>query len=331
MRKLASIQKILSLTNIPNAEKIECAKVLGWNVVVEKWKYEIGDLVVYCEVDSLLPEKPEFEFLRKNHFRIRTIRLRGQISQGICFPLSILPMGTSINEGDDITEVLGVTQYIAPVPTCLSGVAKGLFPSFIPKTDEERIQTCPDALQRHRGKEFYISEKLDGSSCTMFLKHGEFGVCSRNLELLEAEGNTLWKVARELDIENKLRKFGRNLALQGEVIGNGIQGNKYKLNGVEWRIFSIFDIDSYKYLDFSEFLEVATVLGLATVPIVEHRHILEEDVEALVRLSNASSFLNSNTIREGIVMRPLVEEVDSQLGRLSFKIINPEFLLANNE
>src|SRR6185503_10263785 len=102
---------------------------------LEKGEFQVGDLAVYCEIDSLLPDRPEFEFLKARGFRIRTIRLRGEISQGICFPLSILPEGTEITEGADVTDALGVTKYEPPIPASLSGVMKGGFPSFIPKTD----------------------------------------------------------------------------------------------------------------------------------------------------------------------------------------------------
>ena len=110
MRKLVSIQEIKDIKPIENADKIEVVKVLGWNVVVKKDEFKIGDKIVYAEIDSLFPEKEEFEFLRDRHFRIRTIRLRGQVSQGICFPMDILPEG-NYEIGDDVTKILGVTKY----------------------------------------------------------------------------------------------------------------------------------------------------------------------------------------------------------------------------
>ena len=115
MRKLASIQKITALRPIENADKIEVATVLGWQVVVQKGQFKEGDFCVYIEIDSILPDKPDFEFMRERKFRVKTIKLRGQVSQGICFPISILLKATDkdliLREGDDMTELLGVRKY----------------------------------------------------------------------------------------------------------------------------------------------------------------------------------------------------------------------------
>lgn len=150
MRKLASIQKIKDVQPIQGADTIEVASVLGWKVVVKKGEFQVGNLMVYCEIDSILPEKPEFEFLRNKNFRIRTIRLRGQVSQGICFPLSVLPTNFEIEEGKECTEVLEIIKYEPPIPASLSGIVKGTFPSFIPKTDETRVQVLQELLQGNR-------------------------------------------------------------------------------------------------------------------------------------------------------------------------------------
>jgi len=120
--------------------------------------------------------------------------------------------------------MLGVTKYEPPIPACLSGIMKGRFPSFIPKTDETRVQVLQQLLSKYKGERCYITEKLDGSSATFFMHNHEFGVCSRNMELLEDDTNSFWKVAREMDIENKLKELNGNYALQGELIGEGIQG-----------------------------------------------------------------------------------------------------------
>jgi RNA ligase (TIGR02306 family) len=247
-RKLASIQKVLDIQPIPNADAIECLTVLGWKVVAKKNEFKVGDLVVYFEVDSILKERPEVEFLRKSNFRIKTIKLRGQVSQGLCLPLSILAGEVELPhdpyaEGDDVTSVLEVVKYEPYIPAQLAGTVKGSFPDFMHKTDEVRIQTVPSILTRHQNKKFYVTEKVDGSSMTVYLRNGEFGVCSRNLELKETEGNSLWKTARELDLENKLKSLDRNMALQGELVGPGVQGNKYKLDKLNFFIFNIFDID----------------------------------------------------------------------------------------
>lgn len=326
MRKLASIQKIKALEPIADADAIEKATVLGWQLVVKKGEFQVGDLCVYCEIDSLLPDRPEFEFLKARGMRIRTVRLRGQISQGICFPLSILPDGTDIQEDTDVTELLGISKYEPPIPAQLAGIAKGMFPGFIPKTDETRVQVLQDTLDKYRNEPCYVTEKLDGSSVTYYWKDGEFGVCSRNLELLESAENSLWKVARELQIEEKLKSLCGNVALQGEIIGEGIQGNLYKLKGQTVYFFNLFDIDQYKFVEFEAFTQTLASLNLATVPILETAFALTNDISALVEKSKAKSVLNPAVWREGIVIRPLTEKRDA-MGRVSFKAINPEFLL----
>lgn len=326
MRQLASIQRIRALEPIPDADVILKATVLGWQLVVKKDEFQVGDLCVYCEIDCLMPDRPEFEFLKPRAMRIRTIRLRGQISQGLCLPLSILPENTPITEGADVTEILEITKYEPPMPASLAGLAKGFFPSFIPKTDETRVQVLQDVLDKYVGMTCFVTEKMDGSSVTYFLKDGNFGVCSRSLELLESAENSLWAFARANDIENKLKALGRNIALQGEIIGEGIQSNKYKLRGQTVTFFNVFDIDAFKYVDFQEFMNVIKLLGLTTVPILETDYVLTNDIPTLVAKSIGKSVLKNDTHREGIVIRPLNEMRDRD-GRVSFKSINPDFLL----
>jgi len=336
MRKLASIQRIKKLEPIEGADAIEKAYVLGWQLVVKKNEFQPGDLCIYCEIDCLMPAKPEFEFLRPRGMRIKTARLRGQISQGIAFPLSFLPAGFEVEEGADCTDALGITKYDPPMPACLNGVAKGAFPGFIPKTDETRVQVLQDVLDKYVGETCYITEKLDGSSTTYFLNNGEFGVCSRNLELLEDAENSLWKVARELDIEGKLRSLNGNFALQGEMVGEGIQGNKMKLKGQHIRFFNVFDIDNSAYLDFDRFTVLMAAMDLHTVPVLATDYQLENDIEALVRKATMKSTICGDAWAEGIVIRPVKERIELYNNhfvhnRVTFKAINPEFLLKYGE
>lgn len=330
MRKLASIQRIKALEPIEGADAIEKATVLGWQLVVKKGEFQVGDLCVYCEIDSLMPDVQMFEFLKPRGMRIKTIRLLGQISQGICFPPSILPANTSLEEDTDVTEVLGITKYEPPIPANLAGKAKGLFPSFISKTDETRVQVLQELLNKYEGISCYIAEKLDGSSVTYYIRNGEFGVCSRNLELLEDDTNSMWKVAREMDIENKLKGLGKNFALQGEIIGEGIQGNKLKIKGQTVRFFNAFLIDTYSFLSFADFQKLMQDLNLPTVPILDANYTLSNDIPTLVNLATRKSVLLPDVWAEGIVIRPLVEKQD-MMGRVSFKAINPEFLIKYGE
>ena len=330
MRKLASIQRILALEAIEGADAIEKATVLGWQLVVKKGEFRVGDLCVYCEIDSLFPDKPEFEFLRPRGMRIKTIRLRGQVSQGICFPLEILPEGTLIEEDADVTDALEITKWELPVPVHLSGTVKGSFPSFIPKTDETRVQVLQHLLDELAGTVCYVTEKLDGSSATFYLKDGEFGACSRNLELREEPGNGFWMVARLLDIENKLRSTGRNLALQGELLGPGVNGNKLKIKEITVRFFNAFDIDRFKYFSFGELKQLLTDLDLPMVPVLEDDFVLIADIPKLVEKATIRSTVSPEIWAEGIVIRPLEEQFLRQ-ERVSFKAINPEFLIKFGE
>lgn len=340
-RHLASIQKIERIEPISNADSIEVATVLGWHVVVKKGEFQPGQLVVYAEIDSVLPEKPEYEFLRKccyldkngfKGFRIRTAKRRGQVSQGIVFPIDVLPRGMTVCLGQDVTAELGIVKYDPPIPTTLSGLIKGPFPSFIPKTDEIRIQAVPAVLERHKGIECYATEKLDGSSMTAYLSGDEFGICSRNLELKFSENNALWRIATRYDLQGAIEGLGGNLAFQGEIIGPGIQGNKYKLKETEFRIFSIYDLKTNAYMDYLKVAEIIKDLGYdiqLTVPVLAVFE-LDHSVDELVELAKGRSKL-ADIHREGIVIRPTEEITDPDLGRLSFKVINPDFLLKFRE
>ena len=331
MRKLASVQRIKTLDPIAGADAIERATVLGWQLVVKKGEFKVGELCVYCEVDCVMPDAPGFEFLKSRGMRIKTVRLRGQISQGICFPLSVLPGGFDVQEDADCTSVLGIAKYEPPIPACLNGIAKGGFPSFIPKTDEPRVQILQDLLDRYKGEVCYVSEKVDGSSATFHVNNEEFGACTRNLELVEDPENTIWKIARELDIESKLRATGINIAIQGEVIGEGVQGNPLKLQGQSIRFFNVVDIDRREYLSFDKFMEFMRGLELETVPMIAVDYRLENDINTLVKMATRRSLVCPDAWAEGIVIRPLMECVDPVIGRVSFKAVNPEFLLKTGQ
>ena len=337
-RKLATIRKITDIRPIEGADMIELATVGGWSVVVAKdVGHKVGNSVVYCEIDSFLPIKEEFEFLRKSSykkmgdqegFRLKTIRLRGQLSQGLILPISVVPItqfasAYDLPEGLDVTEMLGIVKYEPPIPAELAGKVKGGFPSFLHKTDEERVQNLVKEYGEYKltsVHQFYMTEKLDGSSATFYINEGEFGVCSRNLELLETEGNTFWKVARELDLENKLRDKG-NICLQGELIGEGIQGNPYKIKGQTVHFFNAFDIDKQVRLGINEFLVLLDDMELSSVPILDVAMLLPETVTDMLELAEGKSRLNNNTEREGVVVRSLDNTI-------SFKAISNKFLLS---
>jgi len=334
-RKLASVVKVLDIQHIAGADAIEVATVKGWKVVVKKNEFKVGDLAVYYEIDSFLPVTPQFEFLRKSSykkmndkegFRLKTIKLKGQLSQGLLTPI---PKGLLVpaQEGDDLTELLGIIKYEPPIPAELAGEIKGSFPSFIPKTDEVRIQNFESEVGIPLANErVYITEKIDGTSFTCYVKDGEFGVCGRNWELKETEGNSLWRMANKLNLREKLLSLKRNIAFQGELFGSGINGNWYKLNDHQHMFFTGYDIDNQKRLPFNELLNIFEVLELSSVPVIDYVTKIPdgtqaEIVEYMLLYAESNSHINDAVENEGIVVRGLEKE-------FSFKAISNKWLLS---
>lgn len=342
-RSLASIQKIVSVEPIPGADSIEVATVLGWHCVVKKGEFSPGDLCVYFEIDSLLPQIEQFDFLRSRGtskiedgttgYKVRTIRLRKQVSQGLALRPDLFPELAGKEEGDDVTELLNVVKWEPIIPANMRGMVKGTFPDFIPKTDETRVQNLKRVLTRYTGTRCYVTEKIDGTSVTYYVKDGVFGVCSRNQELQESEDNLYWKIATGHGIEEKLRSLNKNIAIQGEIFGAGVQGNPLMMPSVQVKFFNVFDIDSFSYYSLNEAFQIIHDIHLDFVPIVDSEFILHDDIDKIVEYSIGKSVINPKKWREGVVIRPLVERLDLEMSkglnnaRLSFKAINPEYLL----
>jgi len=395
-RKLASIQKIVSISEIPEADKIVKAQVQGWEcVIAKKDNFKVGDLVVYFQPDSILPQRPEFEFMRERKFRVRTIRLKKQISSGLIMPLSILPLETEqfcgnmlvtwnnmkgkeaknakkipIEEGLDLTNIIGVIKYDpegkleqsliekekrGPFMRFLMGFKffryiylklnsniKGNWPVELcgPKTDENRIQTALKVLLDHYNEEWYISEKLDGSSATFFSYYRKvwgrvkkcFGTCSRNIWLKTENNSNYWTISKQFNIKEKLLNNKDLISCQGEIVGEGIQANKYKVKGLDLYIFNV--IKNKIRLPLNEAKSFCEENGLKFVPIVfdsfvpikeigENKTPMEI-VNYMVELSKGKSFLFPRN-REGIVVR-LYDNPS-----ISFKVISPDFLLEDRD
>ena len=342
MRKLATIRKIDALRPILDADAIECAVIGGWTAVVKKGEFTAGDLAVYCEIDSWIPHAL-VPFLSKGKEprvfdgiageRLRTMKLRGQLSQGLLLPLSTLTMVESeLFEGLDVSFPLGIVKYEAPIPAQLAGEVKGMFPGWIQKTDQERVQNLKEEFDYWLREQhvWEITEKLDGSSMTVFLRDGEFGVCSRNLELKPSESNSLSKVAVRNDLELKLRRANRNLALQGELIGEGIQGNPYKQKGQEFFLFDIYDIDASKYLTPAERNAFVEEHDIKHVPVLAFGAELW-DTLGINSIDNILKFAEGKSVmgmigceREGLVFK-------SKAAQCSFKAISNKFLLKGGD
>lgn len=331
MRKLASIRKIAGVRPIPEADAIECVTVDGWDVVTKKGEFSVGDMVVYLEIDSWVPTelapflskgKEPREFNGVKGERLRTVKLRGQISQGLILPLSVLPRSLgfefSATEGEDVTGWLCIQKWERPINPQLAGLAKGNFPSFIPKTDQERIQNIKHVLE-DQYEHYEITIKLDGSSFTAYHRDGEVGVCSRNLELKPSDDNAFWRVARKYGVLELLAARG-NYAIQGELIGPGIQGNQEKLEDLEMYVFDVFDIDAQSYLTAEKRYRFLQDTELQHVPIVSPYTAIPQTLEKVLAMAEGPS-LNPKANREGLVFK------STRNPALSFKAISNSWLL----
>lgn len=354
-RKLATIRKIAEVRAIENADKIQAYRVDGWWIIDAVDKYKVDDLVTYLEIDSFVPhelapflskgkEPREFEGVKGE--RLRTIKLKGQVSQGLLLPVKgDGPSGVAYHidklgpfqresgriqyvvEGDDVTDALGIVKYEKPLPAQLAGMAKGNFPSFIPKTDQERIQNLGKYFEELKAEHtFEVTEKLNGSSMTVYVNGDESGVCSRNLDLKFQESNSFWEAAVKYDLIAKIKSTGRNLAIQGELIGEGIQGNSYKLQGRDFYCFDIFDIDTGKYLLPEARQYLCNYLGIKHVPVLEKEYSIKRfTIEDILKLAEFTSVVGVHPQREGLVFK------SNSVHDASFKVISNKWLLKGGD
>ncbi len=337
-RKLASVQYVHHITPIEGADRIKCVHVLGWQCVANKGQFQVGDSCVYMEVDAFLPVCDRFEFLRSSSykksellgegFRLRTQKFRGQISQGLVQPLSILPEG-DYQIGDDVTDLLGIRKWEVEEYATSGGTVTGEFPEGISKTDELRVQSYPTLIDELRQvPAYYISTKMDGTSVTMYWRDGHFGVCGRNWEYADDGKCAMWKYAHEHNIPELLAQYHlSDLALQGEFCGPGIQKNRLKLTRPEWYVFNVIDLATRERYPLHRMQELCDRLQLQMVPIEEEGEAFPYDsVEVL--LERAKGKYPSGMNKEGIVIRP-VEPVYSGTidAPLSMKVLNNDYLL----
>lgn len=399
VRKLATIAKILDVQPIAGADNIEKVFVRGWQCVAKKGEYIPGELCIYVEIDSIMPDglseekreewkalnkqmskvaeeerialrevmdeiikentRPEFEFLRDKKFHIKTRRILGEISQGICFPLEILEnvgklqsvcgdprwetlllvcdnKAIPIIEDEDFTEILGVTQYIAPDPAVMGGDAIGELQAVgILISDEERIENLNAKYEEMRKFRYFVTEKLDGTSFAAYLKDGKFGVCGRKINYRQPDDdipfdkmNVYWKAALKCDLEKTMRDIQTifslgNFAFQGELVGEGIQKNLYKLKGQEIRFYNAFNIDMQEYWNYGTFLNIMAEFNLKTVPVLSYDFELPEKALSLLERADVTTTVfghNPKQLIEGFVYVAKGElPVDTRITRSSFK------------
>jgi len=329
-RKLASVQIISAIHPIKNADFINEVEVMGWRTVVKKSDgFKVGDKCIFCEVDSILPDEPWAAFMRDKKFRIKSAKLRGVLSQGIAFPISILPEAEDMEVGTEVTSLLGITKYELPEPVDQS--AKGNFPSFIPKTDEIRLQSCLEVIDEIKKVPFYITVKCDGTSSTFAKFNDDFIVCSRNLEL-KPGNNDYFNIAEKYNLSCILPE---GFSVQGEICGPRWQKNRLMLSEPDLFVFNVFNIKEGKYLDYFDFVDFCSTHGLKTVPLEKvvypDRDEFDFSLNSWLKLAEGK-YSGTNNNREGIVIRPLLETHSRTLrGRLSFKVINNVYLLKDEE
>ena len=360
-RKMASIRRVDEVGPIPDADAIEVATVGGWKVVVKKGEYKAGDLAVYCEIDSWIPNTVAPFLTKPGHFpkvyngvegqKLRTVRLRKQVSQGLLLPMSVLVIDYDTAPGEicissefipdsasgacvvdmvgvDVSDILNVQKWEAP-PEFTSADARGTFPSFIIKTDQERVQNCYGKMSElFETTTWEETEKCEGSSMTVYQRFGDFGVCSRNLDLKESEENTFWKMAIALDLKNKLMTLGTNIAIQGELCGPGIQGNIYNLTKHMFFVFDVFDIDKFEYYAPDERRALTAQLGLTDAPVYKKDVSLagKTCAELLTDADGQSVLGLIGCLREGKVYK-----ANAGRTRISFKCVSNKYLLGAKE
>ena len=327
--KLASLEIIKSIKPHPNADKLEIAQVLGWQTIVVKDQFKEGNKIIFVVIDTILPKAPWSEFLAdkkdpEKPIRLRTIKLRGQYSQGLVLPLSVLD-GNSFNAstwqiGADVGAELGIKKYEKELPASLSGEIAGAFPTYIaPQTDEDNGLSNPDLVAEVLKHNITVTKKYDGSSCTIVVEMGEIThVCSRRLSLKESASNAFWQVARELTIPENFSGV-----IQGEVCGPGIQGNQLKLLKPTLYVYQIRTEGGYMtWHNMSQFCQQN--LHCNYVSLVGHYNANTLSLEDIITIADQQILANGNP-DEGIVVRPSDYRA-SGIGRpLGFKIINRNF------
>lgn len=353
MRKLVTIRQISAIEPIPDADAIEVATIDGWKVVVKKGEFEVGQHVLYFEIDSILPEgNPAFDFLMargckdqttdqpgvtlRGH-RLRTIKLRGQVSQGLVLPIPYeveIEIGEGkISNDEDLTAFFGVKKYEKLIPASLAGQMRGEYPQWMPKTDQERIQNCFNDIPS--GEAWCIEEKIEGSSITIYFDGETAGVTSRNMDLkLDQEGNTFVDVAKASGLLDWLAEFvNYKFAFRGELVGPGIQGNIYNLKDFRIYIYDIWWEDHYldpvkrrnimdsvlssNYVNKNIVFKVPVVIDVAFTDLAT--------LDSIILGADGQSMVNPATLREGLVYKTLDYPI------YSFKAISNKYLLEQKE
>ena len=349
-RELATVVKILTIEPIKGADFIELATVLGYQCVISKSdNFKPNDLVIYFRVDSILDiTDPNMDFMAESKGRLKTMRKKNVLSQGLLAPLSWLinrdngkyneEYITSLVEGDDVTLHMGVKKYVAPEElgqyissrTKVKGIFDDRedFPDFLKKTDEYRLQDKPRYMIELQKKPIIITRKEDGQSGTFFLKDGKFGICGRNYMWIQPsnDARTYYHIAEKYGMEEKLRSIGRNIAIQGEIIGPKIGGNRLNQAEYTFEVFKIWDIDNKMFLSWNEVKSICAKHDLMTVPELKWPINKELTVKNFIEFTEDVKYVNygKGIFGEGIVVQTLEPPISS------FKIVSRKYLEKHN-
>ena len=394
-RELCYVVQIDAIEPIIGSDNCEAAVVGGWRIMTRKGTFKPGDLAIYFEIDSKVPETETFAFLEKKHYKIKTQKYtfggKGNfVSQGLLMhPIDfgwttgetgkfiIIPDdGTQLEKGDFLTQRLGVTYAIdadnkrkGSSPDKYKKMAarhkkifsnpivkkimkyslgrkimflffgkkkdkKGAWPLWVKRTDEERAENMLWILTNK--SPFVATEKIDGTSTTFTMKRGKFGkndfyVCSRNVVFDKPDKNCFYdtnvyiEMAKKYDIEKILASILADdptldwVTLQGETYGEGIQKRDYGLKEHRFAGFNFITSKEGRWNSVRA-AKFMTQYNVPWVPILDENYILPDTIEELREFSHNEVSRIDGVIKEGIVFR-------SQDGSISFKCVDPEFLL----
>ena len=346
MRKLASIQLVHNVEPIEGADRIELAHVLGWQCVVNKGQLKPGDKAVYFEIDSFLPVREEFEFLRASSykktdlmgegFRLKTMKFKGKVSQGLLLPVSVFSsIPENIEIGTDVTELLGVRKWEIEERVTTGGTIMGNLPADVPHTDETRIQAEPDLLRDFAGLEYYITTKMDGSSHSISMDFNGLQVTGHNYEYKDDGSSSFYRYVKENEIGSRIQSYYKKrkfdtLTIQGEFCGPGIQKNRLKLHGPAWYVFTV-RIDGER-IGLLGMQNICKELSLEMVPVEETGTDLPSKYPTIDKLlERADGEYPNGGKKEGIVIRPVEPVYCPRIsGALSMKVVNNKYLLKND-
>ena len=335
-RHLVTAQEIENLTPIPDADRIETARIKGWNVVVPKGQYNVGDVVGYFETDSFLPATDERyqQFLPRGTTKfiidgeeveghvLRTAKLRGQISQGLIMSLDEIGVPDDTPIGTDITKEAGVVKYEAPLPVGNGEIIGPFDTLFAPKTDAERLQNLSDHWDEIKELEWTPTLKVDGTSQTLINDNGKLRIFSRNWEL-DPEGSVGFKVATDSGIAEALEP---GMAVQFELCGPGIQSNRLRLSNQRPFVFSLYNNGERVPRD-----EYPSKLAELSVPVLSNESVglLDTIDESINQVDGLRETVTKGAVDEGVVYH--LADPTKSVGWLdrnqSFKIINNKYLL----